>query len=341
MKRISQRMLAEKLSISVATVSRALHGDSKVRPETAKRILDLIEAEGYELDPVVSAGLSKVRRGEFYRETIAWIQDVNREGYPWMRELHRAGCDFAAKAGYKMEMLYLEKISGEYLKRLSRVLRARGIRGVILGPFRKVYKQFDFPWKEMCWVTLGNNFRHDRLNSVERDFEADILSGLDWLQKRGRGNRPGFVHNPLSHSYIKPRLRMMAYQFYLSEDSGPALPFYELELAEVARFRKWLKRNRFDSLVMLAEIPVDLMAFRKAAEDYPAVLLSPPRHHSLQRLEVSFRAEYEAMVESAVNLLHKMLGNGAFGLQDYKQTVLFSSRRRNDDDPKEDLNTAD
>lgn len=326
MKSISQRLIAEKLSLSVATVSRALHGDPKVRPETAEKILRLMEMEGYELDPVVSAGLSKVRRGDFYRETIAWIQDENRECYPWMQELHRAGRQFAEKIGYKIEMVYLERVSADYLKRTAHVLRARGIRAAVLGPFRQVYKELNFPWEDMCWVTLGNNFEHDGLNSVARDFAADIHSGLKCLQAQDLGHRPGFVYNPLSHANILPRMQLMALQFYLGLDARPTQPFYQLELANPRAFRTWLDSNQFDSIVMLAELPIDLNAFRTIARDYPVVLLSPPRNYSSLSVEVSFRAEYEAMIESVLNLLHRMLGNGAFGLQAFKQTVLLSSR---------------
>lgn len=52
MKHITIKDIARELSVSVATVSRALSGDKNIRRETKEKILDMAERLGYMPNPV-------------------------------------------------------------------------------------------------------------------------------------------------------------------------------------------------------------------------------------------------------------------------------------------------
>lgn len=52
MKHVTIKDIARSLSISVATVSRALGGDGNIRPETKKKVLETAERLGYRRNPV-------------------------------------------------------------------------------------------------------------------------------------------------------------------------------------------------------------------------------------------------------------------------------------------------
>src|SRR5690606_34133998 len=143
---ITLRHIAARLGVSVATVSRALREDPRVRPETARRVLAAVAATGYQPDPVVSAGMAKIRRRDFYRETLAWCGDCPRGEQPWVAPRFRAVEDYGARLGYGVEYYHFERPTPRALARLASIWWARGICGVLLGPLRAGHAELPFPW---------------------------------------------------------------------------------------------------------------------------------------------------------------------------------------------------
>ncbi|WFB37084.1 LacI family DNA-binding transcriptional regulator [Kiritimatiellota bacterium B12222] len=320
----SQREIAARLGISASTVSRALHQDPRVAPETAQKILDALKNEGYQLDPVVSAGLSRVRRGTFHKETIAWCTDKTPAQMIWLQELFDTAEEFGSRVGYRIEHYAFKNPTQRELKRLASIWEARGIRGVILGPFEHHYDELPFPWEPFAWVALGHTWVNHSIHVVGRDFLLDLRNGIDWLRERGC-TRPGFILNSTHNPFLRTPLIQAAYAHYQGQPNALPQPYFEEQVDRPQDLSEWFMTNQPDSLVLSHLHGFDKLSVGKQLRELPQVQLS---HSDIQLPEhmLSFRPPFSSAGPSAVNILHRLITNREFGIPAYQQSVLLTSR---------------
>lgn len=148
------QQVADRAGVSRMTVSRALRNDPDISEQTKARVRHLCQEMGYQPDARISELMSHLRRsrGTRVRETVALIR-VKPEvdtGAPFhTEERHIRGCyGRAEELGLSIDRFNWEasKLSVESM---IRMLKARGIRGVILqvtglppNGIEKLYKQF-------------------------------------------------------------------------------------------------------------------------------------------------------------------------------------------------------
>jgi LacI family transcriptional regulator len=316
------------MGISASTVSRALHQDPRVAPETARRILDALKEAGYQLDPIVSAGLSRVRRGSFYRETLAWCTDEPRAQMGWLQDLFDSAEEFGSRGGYQIEHFTFKKPTVRELNRLTAIWQARGIRGVILGPFVRAYGELPFPWEPFAWVALGHTWVNHHIHVVGRDFLLDIRNGIEWLRNRGF-TRPGFILNSAVNPFLRTPLIQSAYSHYHGVKGAPPRPFFEFgekekKMRSSNNLAAWYQRNRPDSIISStpveqADSPAAGM-IRKLPTVHLSVLEGAPSSK-----EIFFFPPYRSAGQIAVNILHRLITNREFGIPAYPQSVLMGS----------------
>jgi LacI family transcriptional regulator len=317
------RQIAAQLGLSASTVSRALHQDPRVCAATTERVQAALKKAGYQLDPVVSAGMSRIRQRRFYRETLAWCGDFPKETMPWLAPLFKSVESYGARLGYAVEYFHFTKATPRELARLASIWRARGIRGVVLGPFRTGHAVLPFPWHGLAWVTIGQALDSPVLHSVVRDYGADIRMALDWLKQRGC-ERPCFVHCTGVRHLFATAMLQASMLHYRGAASRPPEPYHEFDHAKPKAFRDWAKSNRPDGFVWGRLPDSDWSEVKDVTADLPRVLLSPP--DTADTLDdTHFVARYDVIGQASVNLLHRLLINREFGIPAYKQTVALSS----------------
>lgn len=284
-----------------------------------------LKAEGYQLDPIVSLGMSKIRQGRFYRETIAWCGDHPRESMPWFEPMFQAAEDFGNRLGYKIEYFTIDGKNPSSLSQLGGIWKARGIRGVLLGPFESSRENLAFPWQEFAWVVIGRPFENPALHSVARDYATDIRTALRWLGEQGC-RRVCFLQDPgASHSFRQPLLLASLVHYY-GVRAKPRTPYFEPDTRQPEKFRMWLKDNRPDGLVMPHDpAPPLRRMLQPVLDSLPSVFLTfsdvsafPPQG--------CFSTRFEGMGQSSINLLHRLLSNREVGIPSYKQSVILTSR---------------
>lgn len=320
---LTLRHIAARLGLSPATVSRALHGSPLVNGVTMARVKAALKKAEYQLDPVVSAGMSKIRKRSLYRETLAWCGDHPRESMPWLGPFFEAVESYGARLGYAVEYFHFEQPTQRTLGRLGAIWKARGIRGVMLGPFRAAYASLEFPWEEMAWVSIGHGIDSPALHSVGRDYASDMQAALTWLKAQGC-RRPCCVLDPrVNHLFRQPILQAMLVHYH-GVRSRPAEPIHELHEGKGKEFAAWMKASRADGIVLPRSLRAPLQRMMGATRGMPVVLLSSPDTPETASLPY-FSARYEMIGQGAVGLLHQMLSNREFGLPTYRQTVALSS----------------
>jgi LacI family transcriptional regulator len=255
--------IARRLGVSVATVSLALRNDPQISKTRRADIARVAAEMGYRPDPMLSAlnryrhhaGTKSVAAGS----TIAWINRWCRPAA--LRDFHEfdeyweGAVEMAAAAGYRLEeIVWDEAISGA---RLRGILRARGIRGVLIPPAERNYfpttalSWRDFPWSDFAAVRLGRSVScAPCFPVVGSDQVYNCRLAYNELRRRGH-SRIGFVTSgPMTDFTLTLGGFLMA---QMAQPANMRLPPLVLETTRPARppatFKRWLAHTRPDAIL--------------------------------------------------------------------------------------------
>lgn len=127
--------IAREAGVSAMTVSRVLRNQDAVRESTRERVQVAVKRLGYRPNPLVSALMTQVRRGQ--REdrglqlALVHCLPAEMELAANMETFREVAREQAASLGYGLTEFYLRDV-GMNMRRQLEIVRARGIRGVIL-----------------------------------------------------------------------------------------------------------------------------------------------------------------------------------------------------------------
>jgi LacI family transcriptional regulator len=166
--------VAAAAGVHFTTVSMALRGDPRLRPETRNRILAAALRTGYQRNPV-SEALSRHRRPvteSTYVPRIAYLANRSPEnGFytpSYVRALLKGVREKAQMLGYGFEVLFIDH--GHYNSRsLYRYLKKNGINGLILGAFEPGRHELELPWSEFCVVQIDSRHLRSAFTFVSND----------------------------------------------------------------------------------------------------------------------------------------------------------------------------
>ena len=189
MKNPSLSVLSEACGVSTSTVSRALSGHPSVRPEVRAKVAAAASKHGYRRNELVGKVMSHVRTGRTQRflGNLAVIH-VPSPGQPRLLPAQRrimAGAAARAKAlGFQ---LYEFSVGSDGLgaKGYARVLRARGVQGVIMLYTEPTGVMADFPWDEFATIEIDYGQREPVLHTVCLDHYMTLTGALTRLQGMG------------------------------------------------------------------------------------------------------------------------------------------------------------
>jgi len=196
-KTVRMAEIAQRLGVASSTISRALRNDPRISLEVRKRVRSVAEELGYQPNPLVSALMAnRRRRGSGGAvDVIALVtnyggrkdwrtKDVCRWEYEGIQRR-------ASELGFRVEIFALADYRGE-MPKLQATLRARAIRGVLLGFSREEKTETPF--------------------SIVRTFPVAGLSGYFPEVVADRANFHGFFNVQLAldqmhrHGYRRPTL---------------------------------------------------------------------------------------------------------------------------------------
>lgn len=330
------RSIARECGLGHATVARALSGHPNVCPATRELVLKAAAKAGYRPDPLLSA-LTRRRWPEGARSnsvTIAYLHDggggrkrgrsVNREG--------RAAARRAGELGYLIEFIDFDTYPDG--KRLSDVLLARGIRGVLVQAFAEP-RSLDLDWRHFFAVFVGPENDEIHVHNVQADFRATVRMAVRECLSRGY-RRPGFA----LMNYHASGTNEPIYAQALAERAGlesahgpqPALFHWNPENGgNLKELHKWIEASRPDCLIASHQSVFHALhdpsyfGFRdippvRIPEDLPLVSLRGDP--SLPSLAHTALREDEQGVE-AMNLIHRHLQYGIVGIPTVPMRMLI------------------
>jgi len=159
---VTMKTVAAQAGVTQATVSMALANHPRIPPTTRERIRTLAGQLGYQANPYVSALMRSRRQGRAPQDqpVVALVNALDRPdawrtaAAPTVRQMREGAIARAEERGYRAEEFWLHR-AGLSAARLSDVLYARGIHGVLLGPLAVGAPAPELKWERFATVRLA------------------------------------------------------------------------------------------------------------------------------------------------------------------------------------------
>lgn len=262
--------IAQALSLSKMTVSRALRGEDSVAAPTRERVLAKAAELGYRPDPVLSA-LVAYRHGQEHAAGYSQIAFVTNfpprssERWGFVRAFFHGAVARGKLYGYEVVEFPLREQKGRNQREASEILFHRGVKGVIVAPLTSGRGHLNLAWGHFAPVAIGYSLAKPQLHYVAFDHHHAVRSVMHELRKRGY-RRIGFVHR----YYESARIQHQALDAYLGEQyrfpRGPDIPPLSLGELPADTLWTWLAAHRPDAIVTGSNLASDIIADPRFAE---------------------------------------------------------------------------
>lgn len=331
-KTITMTDIARAAGVSKNTVSLALRSDPQIPADTRARIQSLAIQMGYQRNPTVAHLMAQLRasRGRNPRASLAL---VNAHPDPEAFKRHAtiptyvAGCRRrAALMGYGLDPIWLHDPNLNGL-RLNRILKARGIRGIILVGLMKsnrLPEHFRETWSHYPCAVTGVRTRGPELSFACADHHGIALAAFEKAMELGY-KRPGLVLDETIHNLVEGRF---AAGYMIGQQRLPPgdrlQPFFDLDAAHADRtvFRRWLEKEQPDVVFTL---------YNRVAVWLDKLNYKIPRDIGLIQLEwrqdrpefAGIHQHNDLAGEAAVDMVISMIHNGESGLPAFPRATLI------------------
>ncbi len=181
------RMIAEHVGVTPATVSMALRNDPQISVSRRDEIQRAAAKLGYRPNALVSTLMSHIRQarpaprhtGLLYLLTGA----TGTPGFPGSTPdlCFRGAREQAARRGFSLDVFWLRE-PGLNETRIDKILRARGVPGVIVGPREDALPLPELPWGRLAAVMVSQSFALPQLDHVSADFYAAVCLAMERLK---------------------------------------------------------------------------------------------------------------------------------------------------------------
>jgi len=320
------RQLAAKSGFSRTTVSLALRNSPLISAETRGRILRIAGEMGYRPDTVVSnlMGQLRIRRRERGVEKLAYLTSwPTREGWrkhPGNRDYFLGVTERANELGYAIDEVWARepRLTG---KRLSKILDARAIRGIVIAPLLTPIGHLSLDWRHFAGAIISFTAIKPSLHRTSHSHYQGMALALRQLKYRGY-RRIGLAMLSDQNKRVNQQwlASYLAHQYSLTGASRIP-PFLDAGW-EIGRFKAWMERHRPDAVV--SNMPEPVYFLRDLGYGVPEEV----GYASLDRLEpddpwAGVDQLPKRVGAAATDLVAAQLRNHAFGIPECAKTVLI------------------
>lgn len=327
------REIAAAAGVHQTTVSLALRNHPRIPLPTRLKIRKVAEKLGYRKDPRIAELMHhlRLRRTQDKAEAIGYVSDTKTR-HSW----HPHGTYFdqlegarhrATQLGYRLEEFWLNK-SGLTARRLDRILRARNIRGLIVGPISDERYLDGLNWERYAVAGLNYSPRKFSLHRVCSNHARSLDLVLETLAQRG------FIRFGLVQSHEQDlRVRHLwacAYHGFCArhpEVSVVPVCFADHESEEPAANRQallqWFASHRPQVLLTTARQWREVMAAAgfSTPQDYSFVLLDRHRDADSNRF-AGIDQHHPEIGAIAASKVADLLTRGEFGLPNFESATM-------------------
>lgn len=250
--------VARAAGVHQTTVSLALRNDPRL-PEATRRRLQAQAAElGYAPDPMLSA-LNSYRaggRGKLKSVVMAFVANFRdrkemAESYPHGQFMEGAK-ERAEALGYSIEAFFVGSGTVENGARLEKILRARGITGIIIGAFGERWTGVTLDWNAFSTVLIESQQLGLSLHVLSNHQSSITRSAVRRLRALGY-RRIGLAVGEREEFYLQNAFTSGYYvevaQFADLERIPPCLLSGGLSPANKRLLSRWAKIHGLDAII--------------------------------------------------------------------------------------------
>ncbi|MCC5838724.1 MAG: LacI family DNA-binding transcriptional regulator [Opitutales bacterium] len=330
-KRVILKDVAAAAGVSLMTVSYALRDLNRVSPETRQRVRKIAEDLGYQPDPMMKrlASYRTMQRREATGVTLAWL-NLHQSAQTWKfrgshyMEAYEGAGRRARELGYELDAFEVHALGG--WKRVSEILRSRGIQGVILGQPPPGTDSASLEWPHFATVAIGRAIRHPDLPRVVINHVQAVGEAYERMRARGY-RRIGLAME--MGDCVKNAYRNVSGYFGVCERLGipaaervpPLLP----EALSPENLREWIGHWQVDGILVHRQDQMEQML--------PAIGLAVP--HDIGFAHISMHAPLPGVSgfvfdpagygSWAVDLVHWLLDRDEKGLLESAPSLMLTS----------------
>jgi LacI family transcriptional regulator len=249
--------VARAAGVHQTTVSLALRNDSRLPEQTRKRVREIAEKIGYRPDPMLAAL-------NFYRAsrhavkappTMAFLVNFRDRAEMSAYHAHEAflhGAQLQAEQlGYRLEPFFIghDPHAG---RRLDRILRTRGINGVIGAAFADTFKAFELSWEHYSAVLIDSQQLRLPLHTVSNHQQNITREAIARLQAAGY-RRIGLVVGTLEENNLRNAFTAGYYVETAQQPSLQAVPPLVLDVRHNEQIAgpvsEWIRRHDVEVVI--------------------------------------------------------------------------------------------
>ena len=315
--RCNYRDIAAAAGVCAATVSLAMRNHASIPAETRERIRATAEGLGYKPNARVAELMGAIRRNRSVEEmteaaALFW-SDASRarvRSFAHLRELEEAARARCAKAGFDLECFYQDEGAEAGARATERVLRARGIRGVILAPLiRRPQRHLEWGWDNFSVVIAGSGQWHPEFHRVRFSHFEDVGMIVQHLVQRGRKRialvADARVDNRSQHAMTGGFFAMVP------PDVRRADSVYLSNGRDQRAFGKWLDAQRPEALIVGSSEALGWVAKRK---DAPELVVTSRELAPEAKRCAGVKQDYAALGKAAAEQLLGLLSFNQTGV---------------------------
>ncbi len=248
---VTLRTIARALGVCTTTVSLALRNSPRLPEKTRDRVRRAAESMGYRPNPQVRAWLAgRQGSGAHHGEVLAYLNPYPTlerwKASPSVIRFHDGAKARAEKLGFEWETFWFRKsdLSNE---RLDAILKARGVRGIIVGSFPEAQAHLRLSWERYVAIAQGMTLIRPQLPRACNNYYETMGTLLRQLAKLGY-ERPGiFIDENFD---VRCRHNWVASYLVHRPQNGRNLPPpCVVKVEERMYFEKWLRRYAPDVVV--------------------------------------------------------------------------------------------
>ncbi len=250
---VTMQQVADDVGLTRAAVSLALRGHTSIPEKTQARVREAARRLGYRTNPLVSALMSYHLQLKPGRSglTLAFVTSHPPDD-PWTRypayvQMFNGAKQRANELGCRLEEFALSQLTPT---RVQGILRARGIRGVLVAPLHGNHTVFPVDISEFSAVGLGTSVVTPSIMRVASDhYQLARLAVAQCVELGYR--RPGFAVSAEMSERLEHRLlagfRQGVAEAGLTEVVPPLMSTRMVGISEFVP--RWCERQKPDVVV--------------------------------------------------------------------------------------------
>lgn len=335
--RITLQHVAEQCRLSTSTVSRALRHHPRIPAATRQRVIEVANRLGWRPDPTLGAlvALRQTRRvktadprGDVLAFLTRWkMPTLWAERSPYLAEYFSGAQARAVALGYKLENFWLHP-SQLTRKRGTEILRARGVRGIVLPVTTRPFSHLNLDWDQFTVVTFRSALAYPRHHFLSTDHFFDLRLLMRNTRQLGY-ERPGLLLDQISNRYSGGCLEAAFFHelrhAYPGSNHVSPLIIESGDACAVLAVRRWFRKHRPDVIIGSTHRALDLITSTGIRVPEQAGFVAFQILHSDGSIAgLDHRARDAGKM--TIDFLHQLILRGERGVPELPEGILVACR---------------